>query len=119
MTCSHTVDFQKLAGLKPECPVVWLQTHSEFYPKFASEFSKITLFLRINSKNHDQSFSGTIIAQYQPLELRQDVGALWENWLISERKKALHSASPGLPKSIATRRNPAALGSFFDPAQRW
>jgi hypothetical protein len=31
-----------------------------------------------------------IIAQFQPLELRQDVGALWENWLISERKKALH-----------------------------
>ena len=30
------------------------------------------------------------LAQYQPHELRQDTGTLWENWLISERKKWLH-----------------------------
>ncbi len=39
---------------------------------------------------YDNGMRNAIIAQYQPLELRQDVGALWENWLISERKKALH-----------------------------
>lgn len=39
---------------------------------------------------YDNGMRNALIAQFQPLELRQDVGALWENWLISERKKALH-----------------------------
>ncbi len=39
---------------------------------------------------YDNGLRNAVIAQFQPLELRQDVGALWENWLISERKKALH-----------------------------
>jgi hypothetical protein len=39
---------------------------------------------------YDNGLRNAIIAQFQPLELRQDIGALWENWLISERKKALH-----------------------------
>jgi predicted AAA+ superfamily ATPase len=39
---------------------------------------------------YDNGIRNAIIAQFQPLELRQDVGALWENWLISERKKTLH-----------------------------
>lgn len=39
---------------------------------------------------YDNGMRNAIIAQFQPLELRQDVGALWENWLISERQKALH-----------------------------
>ena len=38
---------------------------------------------------YDNGIRNAIIAQYQPLELRQDIGALWENWLISERKKTL------------------------------
>ncbi len=38
---------------------------------------------------YDNGIRNAIIAQFQPLELRQDVGALWENWLISERKKVL------------------------------
>lgn len=39
---------------------------------------------------YDNGIRNAIIAQFQPLELRQDIGALWENWLISERKKYLH-----------------------------
>lgn len=39
---------------------------------------------------YDNGLRNAVIAQFQPLELRQDAGALWENWLISERKKALH-----------------------------
>ncbi|HMQ64076.1 MAG TPA: ATP-binding protein [Flavilitoribacter sp.] len=39
---------------------------------------------------YDNGIRNALIAQYQPLELRQDKGALWENWLISERKKWLH-----------------------------
>ncbi|MDX2246248.1 MAG: ATP-binding protein [Bacteroidia bacterium] len=42
---------------------------------------------------YDNGIRNAIIAQYQPIELRQDVGALWENFLISERKKYLHYAS--------------------------
>jgi hypothetical protein len=38
---------------------------------------------------YDNGIRNAIIAQFQPLELRQDIGALWENWLISERKKLL------------------------------
>lgn len=39
---------------------------------------------------YDNGIRNALIAQYQPLNLRNDVGALWENWLISERKKMLH-----------------------------
>ncbi len=39
---------------------------------------------------YDNGIRNAIIAQFQPLELRQDTGALWENWLISERMKMLH-----------------------------
>lgn len=39
---------------------------------------------------YDNGIRNAIIAQFQPLELRQDTGPLWENWLISERKKILH-----------------------------
>jgi predicted AAA+ superfamily ATPase len=39
---------------------------------------------------YDNGIRNAIIAQFQPLALRQDTGALWENWLISERKKWLH-----------------------------
>lgn len=42
---------------------------------------------------YDNGIRNAIIAQYQPIDLRQDVGALWENWLISERKKTLHYQS--------------------------
>ena len=39
---------------------------------------------------YDNGIRNALIAQFQPLELRQDVGRLWENWLISERMKYLH-----------------------------
>lgn len=39
---------------------------------------------------YDNGLRNAVIAQFQPIELRQDIGALWENWLISERKKFLH-----------------------------
>ncbi len=38
---------------------------------------------------YDNGIRNAIIAQFQPLDLRQDIGALWENWVISERKKTL------------------------------
>ncbi|MCK6694510.1 MAG: ATP-binding protein [Thermoanaerobaculia bacterium] len=47
---------------------------------------------------YDTGIRNMLINNYNPLALRQDVGALWENFLISERKKRnlysmhLHSA---------------------------
>ena len=38
---------------------------------------------------YDNGVRNALIAQFQPIDLRQDIGALWENWLISERKKSL------------------------------
>lgn len=38
---------------------------------------------------YDNGIRNAIIANFNPLELRQDVGELWENFLISERMKFL------------------------------
>ncbi|MFD2888065.1 ATP-binding protein [Chitinophaga cymbidii] len=39
---------------------------------------------------YDNGIRNALIKNFSPLELRQDVGALWENFLVSERKKANH-----------------------------
>ena len=39
---------------------------------------------------YDNGIRNALIANYNPLSIRQDTGALWENFLISERKKFLH-----------------------------
>jgi uncharacterized protein len=39
---------------------------------------------------YDNGIRNALIAAFQPVSLRQDVGALWENWLVSERMKCLH-----------------------------
>jgi uncharacterized protein len=38
---------------------------------------------------YDNGIRNAVIGQLQPLASRQDIGALWENFLISERKKLL------------------------------
>ena len=39
---------------------------------------------------YDNGIRNAMIANFSMPELRQDIGALWENFLISERKKYLH-----------------------------
>ena len=39
---------------------------------------------------YDNGIRNALIANFNPLGLRQDTGALWENFLISERMKLLH-----------------------------
>ncbi len=39
---------------------------------------------------YDNGIRNALINNFAPLELRQDVGALWENFMISERVKANH-----------------------------
>lgn len=36
----------------------------------------------------DNGIRNAVIRQFQPLEFRNDINALWKNWLIAERKKA-------------------------------
>jgi len=38
---------------------------------------------------YDNGLRNAIIRQYNPIELRNDIGALWENFIISERMKYL------------------------------
>lgn len=38
---------------------------------------------------YDNGIMNALISQFQPLELRKDLGALWENYLVSERQKLL------------------------------
>lgn len=38
---------------------------------------------------YDNGIRNSLIANFQPLPLRQDTGSLWENYIISERKKYL------------------------------
>ena len=38
---------------------------------------------------YDNGVRNAVIGQFQPLQNRQDTGALWENFLISERRKQL------------------------------
>ena len=39
---------------------------------------------------YDNGIRNALIAGFQPVGLRQDIGALWENWLMSERMKYIH-----------------------------
>ena len=39
---------------------------------------------------YDNGIRNALIAGFQPIHIRQDIGALWENWLIAERVKHLH-----------------------------
>lgn len=39
---------------------------------------------------YDNGIRNAIVKNFSPLSLRQDTGALWENFLVSERKKANH-----------------------------
>ncbi len=40
---------------------------------------------------YDNGLRNAVINQFNPANLRQDVGHLWENWFISERLKYLHT----------------------------
>jgi predicted AAA+ superfamily ATPase len=39
---------------------------------------------------YDNGIRNALIANFNQIELRQDIGALWENFLIAERVKLLH-----------------------------
>ena len=39
---------------------------------------------------HDNGLRNSVIGQLQPVQLRKDIGVLWENFLMSERRKYLN-----------------------------
>lgn len=39
---------------------------------------------------YDNGIRNALIANFNPINLRQDTGALWENFLVSEQKKVNH-----------------------------
>ncbi len=39
---------------------------------------------------YDNGIRNALISAFQPINLRQDIGALWENWILSERMKYIH-----------------------------
>src|SRR5690606_11297128 len=39
---------------------------------------------------YDNGIRNAVIKQYMPLEMRNDVGALWENFIMAERMKHHH-----------------------------
>ncbi|MEM9722061.1 MAG: ATP-binding protein [Bacteroidota bacterium] len=39
---------------------------------------------------YDNGIRNALISAFQPINLRNDIGALWENWIISERQKYIH-----------------------------
>lgn len=45
--------------------------------------------MNANVRVNDNGVRNAIINNFQPLELRNDVGVLWENFMISERKKLI------------------------------
>jgi predicted AAA+ superfamily ATPase len=40
---------------------------------------------------YDNGLRNAVINQFSPVELRNDVGQLWENWFVSERLKFIHA----------------------------
>lgn len=40
---------------------------------------------------YDNGIRNALISNFNPLKLRNDIGALWENWVVSERYKYLHN----------------------------
>ncbi|MDD4189998.1 MAG: ATP-binding protein [Mangrovibacterium sp.] len=44
---------------------------------------------------YDNGIRNAIIGNFNPLSIRQDTGAVWENYLIGERMKANHNAGLG------------------------
>ncbi|MEZ4684888.1 MAG: ATP-binding protein [Bacteroidia bacterium] len=83
----------KTVGLDSQTVEKYIQLLEQAYIIFRLPPLSRNLRKELKSKRkiyfYDNGIRNAVIARFQPLELRQDVGALWENWLISERKKVL------------------------------
>jgi predicted AAA+ superfamily ATPase len=88
-----------------------LKVSSMTIEKYIDLLEKVFVIFRLSSysKNHrnelrkskkiyfyDTGIRNAILGAFQPLELRSDTGALWENYVISERQKLNQLSNPYL-----------------------
>ncbi len=92
----NEVSYNELAGL--------LQVSKETIATYINLLEKVYIIFRLDSFSrnlrheistnkkiyfYDNGIRNALISNFNPLDIRQDKGALWENFLISERKKYL------------------------------
>lgn len=84
-------ELSKLLGVDKETVETYIDLLEKCYVVF--RLSSYSRNLRTEIKKgkkiyfYDNGIRNALISNYAPLELRQDVGALWENLMISERVK--------------------------------
>ncbi len=99
MQLGNEVSYNELANL--------LKTDKETVSNYISLLEKAFIVFRLQplSRNarreistsrkvyfYDTGIRNMLIGNFNPLNLRQDTGALWENFLIAERRKLHHYA---------------------------
>jgi len=81
------------AGIDPKTVDKYIDILEKAYIIFRLPPLSKNLRNEIKSKNkiyfYDNGIRNAVIGQLQPLSIRQDIGQLWENFLISERIKQL------------------------------
>lgn len=85
----------KLVGMDMKTVEKYIQLLEQVYIIFRLGSFSRNLRSELNSSRkiyfYDNGIRNAIIANFNPPELRQDIGALWENFLISERFKYLQN----------------------------
>jgi len=93
----NEISYHKLAKL--------IRADSKTVERYVQLLEQCAIVFRLNSFNnnrlneikkgkkiyfYDNGIRNAILQNFSPLHLRQDTGALWENYFISERQKANH-----------------------------
>lgn len=86
-------ELAQITGLDPKTTSAYIDVLEKAYILFRlPSFSRnLRNEIKTNRKIYfyDNGIRNAVIGQFQPLNNRTDIGALWENFLISERRKLL------------------------------
>jgi len=89
----------EICGLDPKTVASYIEILEKAYVVFRLPSFSRNLRNEIKSGRkvyfYDNGVRNTVIGQLQPLALRKDIGALWENFLVSERRKYLNYSRSG------------------------
>jgi hypothetical protein len=92
----HEVVYSEVAqicGLDPKTVASYIDILEKAYVIFRLPSFSRNLRNEIKSARKiyflDNGIRNAVIIQFQPFQLRKDIGALWENFLVSERRKYL------------------------------
>lgn len=87
-------EVSQVCGLDPKTVASYIDILEKAYVIFRLPSFSRNLRNEIKSARkiyfYDNGVRNAVIGQFQPVPLRKDVGALWENFLVSERKKQLN-----------------------------